>query len=215
MTVGAKPVRGQPVTPPRGFSITVPSNWFEIDVHPDTRNAAINTLVTHRVRQVPELLEHRAALVRALRAAARNAHANGAAFCAAMVEGFDAAVMTASITVSIVRLPDMAAGAGAIQDQLTGIPRRSEDSVWRRVEQAELADIGPVPRTRGVEDLVAPDGAGWIRSAVMQTFVPFPGPEPDRIALVVGTSPILPLENEMFDLFDAITGTFRFRSTPR
>jgi hypothetical protein len=215
MTTSAPPGRREPVTPPTGFSITVPGNWFEIDVHPDTRNAAINTLVTERVRQVPELRAHRAALVRALRSAARNAHANGAAYCGAMVEGFDAAVMTASITVSIVRVPGFETGADMIRSQLTEIPRRNDDSPWRSVEQADLPDIGPVPRTRGVEDLTAPEGAGWIRSVVMQTFVPFPGPAPERLALIAGTSPILPLETELLDLFDAITGTFRFRSTTR
>ena len=198
--------------PPTGFSITVPANWFEIDVHPDTRNSAINALVTERTRAVPALYEHRSALVRALRSAARNAHSNGAAYCGAMVEGFDTALMTASITVSIVQAPDVDAGPDAIRDQLRAIPRRGDDAPWRQVEQADLPHVGTVPRTRGVEDVVLPDGAGWIRAALMQTFVPFPGPALTRVALITGSSPILPLAAEFLDLFDAITSTFRFDS---
>jgi len=200
--------------PPTSFSITVPANWFEIDIHPDTRNSAITTLVTERTRQVPALYEHRTALVRALRSAARSAYTNGAAYCGAMVEGFDTALMTASITVSIVPAPDVNAGPDAIRDQLRAIPERGRDSPWRRVEQAQLPHVGAVPRTRGVEDISLPDGAGWIRAALMQTFVPFPGPTLTRVAIITSSSPILALTDEFFDLFDAITSTFRFHSPP-
>ena len=48
----------------------------------------------------------------------------------------------------------------------------------------------------------------------MQTFVPFPGPTLTRVAIITGSSPILPLADELFDLFDAITSTFRFHFPP-
>ncbi|MEV6341910.1 hypothetical protein [Actinoplanes sp. NPDC051851] len=196
-----------------GFSITVPDNWFEIDVHPDTRNGAINTLVTERIAGMPELWEHRTAMVRALRRAARSAHASGAAYCGVMVEGFGGAVLTAGITVSIVDAPNGETGAPAVMRYLKAIPNRGDGTPWRQVEQADLPQVGPVARTRGLEDVVAPDGAGWIRSVLMQTFVPFPGPMSDRVALITGNSPIVQLEAELHDLFDAITSTFRFHTT--
>lgn len=212
MTDGARP-GGAPDE--LGFAISVPDSWFEIDVHPDTRNASIAALVDERTRAVPELREHRATLAKALREAARGAYANGAVYCGAMVEGFDGAVLTASVTVSLVRAPGDGGGAAqAIEGYLHPVPRTGQDSPWRVVEHADLPQVGPVPRTRGVEDVVLPDGAGWVRSVLTQTFVPFPGPTPDDVAMITASSPILPLADELFELFDAITSTFRFVRTP-
>jgi hypothetical protein len=78
------------------------------------------------------------------------------------------------------------------------------------VEEVGLPHIGTVTRTRGVEDVALPDGSGWVRAALLQTFVPFPGAGQARVALITGSSPALPLAAEMHDLFDAITTTFRF-----
>lgn len=200
------------MTEPTGFAITVPDSWFEIDVHPDTRNTAISALVNERIREVPELMPHRAALTRALRGVARSAYANGAAYCGVMVQGFDEALLTASVTVSIVRAPGNDTDASAVTAQLRPLPRTGADSPWREVVQAALPEIGSVARTRGVEDVVLPEGEGWIRSVMMQTFVPFPGPDPGRIAVITASSPILPLTEDLLDLFDAVTGTFRFLS---
>jgi hypothetical protein len=199
------------VTAPSGFAISVPSSWFEIDVHPDTRNAAIGALVSERTRAIPELAPHRDALARALRSAARSAYANGAAYCGAMAEGFDGAVLTASITVSVVRAPG---DEGSVESYLRPLVRAGEDSPWREVGQVDLPHVGTVARTRGVEDVVLPEGGGWIRSVLMQTFIPFPSPGPGGgdplLALVTGSTPILPMADDFLDLFEAITTTFRF-----
>ncbi|MDI6105614.1 hypothetical protein QLQ12_44245 [Actinoplanes sp. NEAU-A12] len=200
------------MTEPTGFAITVPDSWFEIDVHPDTRNSAISALVSDRVRVVPELAPHRAALTRALRGVARTAYANGAAYCGAMVQGFDEALLTASVTVTILRAPNEESDAASVTAQLRSLPRIGADGPWREVVQADLPGIGSVPRTRGVTDVVLPEGEGWIRSVTMQTFVPFPGERDGRIAVITGSSPILPLTEDLLDLFDAISGTFRFIS---
>jgi len=193
-----------------GFSITVPDSWFEVELHPDRRNAAITTLVAERLRDVPELYRHRSELARVLRETARRAYDGGARFCGTMVAGLGDAVMTATVTVTIVQAPNAEGAADAVAAHLTALPRRGTDSTWRQVQSAELPGAGRVPRTWGVDDITLPDGAGWVRSLVMQTFVPFPGPDPDRVALITGSSPLLALEAEFFDVFDAVTGTFRF-----
>jgi len=206
-----------PVSAPTGFGITVPGSWFEVDVHPDTRNSAISALVTERTQAVPELIPHRAALARALRGAARSAYANGAAYCGVMAEGFDGAVLTASVTVSIIEAPDADAGSATITRHLRSLPRRGEHTPWREVGQVELPRLGTVPCTRGVEDVVLPEGDGWIRSVLMQTFVPFPGAAPgrtpERFAMITASSPILPMTDDLLDLFEAITSTFQFTTT--
>jgi hypothetical protein len=191
-----------------GFEITVPGAWFEIELHPDARNAAINTLVSERLREVPDLYEHRSALSKVLRETARRAWDGGARFCGTMVAGFDGAVLTATVTVTIVDAPHGEGAADTIGPHLTAVPRRG-DSTWREVTTGEVLGT-KVPRTWGVDDVTLPDGVGWIRALIMQTFVPFPGPNPSRVALITGSSPLLALETEFHEVFDAITGTFRF-----
>ncbi|MCA2214466.1 hypothetical protein [Jidongwangia harbinensis] len=195
------------VAAPTGFTLAVPPTWFEVDVHPNTRDGSINSLVRQRVRQMPELRTHRTALVRALRGAARTAHAHGAAYCGVMVDGLGGALLTATVTVSVVAAPGEVASVG---EYLRPVGRTGDDRPWRVVEQVDLPHVGRVTRTRGVEDVTLPEGAGWIRAALLQTFVPFPGPGQARVALVTGSTPIVALAAEMHDLFDAVTATFRF-----
>ncbi|GLY08167.1 MULTISPECIES: hypothetical protein [Actinoplanes] len=195
-----------------GFGINIPESWFEIDVHPDTRNTAISAMVSERTRAVPELVPHRATLTRLLRGLARTAHANGAAFCGVMAEGFDGAVLTGSITVTIVRPPGNEVDAAEIRHHLSAKARTGDpEAPWRDVVQAAMPYIaGTVPRTQGIEDVALPDAEGWVRSVVMQTYVPFPGPNPEWVALITGSSTMLPLADDLLELFDAITGSFRF-----
>jgi hypothetical protein len=197
-----------------GFALSVPDSWFEVDVHPDTRNASIQELVSERLRDVPELFEHRATIARALRSAARSAYAAGAVYCGTMVQGLDGAVLTATVTVTLVDAPDDKTGVETIAQQLTAVPRSGPDATWREVVYAELPEVGRVPRTQGVDDVTMPEGSGWIRTILMQTFVPVPGPKSTRVAVITCSSPILPLADEMLDLFDAVTSTFRFTTEP-
>jgi hypothetical protein len=197
-----------------GFALSVPDSWFEVDVHPDTRNASIQELVQERLRDVPELFEHRSTIARALRSAARSAYAAGAVYCGTMVQGLDGAVLTATVTVTLVDAPDDKTGVETIVQQLTAIPRSGPDATWRDVVYAELPELGRVPRTQGVDDVTMPEGSGWIRTILMQTFVPVPGPRSTRVAVITCSSPILPLADEMLDLFDAVTSTFRFTTDP-
>jgi hypothetical protein len=192
---------------PSGFALSVPPSWYELDLHPQTRTTSIDALVRARLTEVPELAPHRAALTHALRGAARTAHAHGAVFCGVLAEGFDTALLTATMTVSVVNAPGEVTAVGR---HLRPIAERGADRPWRVVEEVELPHIGAVTRTRGVEDVPLPDGTGWVRTALLQTFVPFPGAGPARVALITGTSPALPLAAEMHDLFDAVTTTFRF-----
>ncbi len=50
-----------------------------------------------------------------------------------------------------------------------------------------------------------PTEPGTLRIVVMQTFVPLPGT--DRVLVVTCSSHVLPLTDDLLDLFDAISGT--------
>lgn len=207
-TAGSRPVTG--------FAITVPDTWFEVDLNPVTRRASINDLVRARTRGVPELAERRDEIAKVLRDAARRAADSGAIYCGVMVEAVEGTGLAASVTVSLLPASDgdlRLDNAGAIAQTLTEKVARDEDDTWTKVSVVDLTDVGPAARSAGVEDVELPDGAGWIRATMMQTFVPVPGGE--GVVLISGSSPNLALAEPLLDLFDAVTGTFRFVSGNR
>lgn len=200
-----------------GFSLTVPDSWFELDVRPAIRDAAIQALVRERLVAQPELWTHRSEVVRLLRRTARQAWQSGARYCAALVLPTADGPLTAAVTVTLLAAPADAPQPelDRVEDllhRLTPRPARQDDEPWTQVGVVELPEVGTAARSHGVEDVELPDGAGWIRSVLMQTFVPVPGTA--HVLLVSCSSPVLPLAETWFDLFDAITGTFRLVERP-
>ncbi|AEH07668.1 MULTISPECIES: hypothetical protein [Protofrankia] len=198
-----------------GFSISIPDTWFEVDLNPVTRRASIDALVRERTRGVPELAANRAAISRLLRHAARDAAAGGALFCGVMAEAVEGAGLSASVTVSMLPAPDDARVVGVaevtpsmIMSSLSERVARSQDDTWTTVTLVDLLYVGQAARSYGVEDISLPDRAGWIRTTMMQTFVPVP--RSDQVALISCSSPNLVLVDALHDLFDAVTSTFRF-----
>ncbi|SBW17127.1 hypothetical protein FDG2_0072 [Candidatus Protofrankia californiensis] len=198
-----------------GFSISVPDTWFEVDLNPVTRRASIDALVRERTRGVPELSANRAAISRLLRNAASDAAAGGALFCGVMAEAVEGAGLSASVTISLLSAPNgdrIADVTGvtplSIMSTLSEKVARSQDDTWATVAIVDLPYVGQAARSYGVEDISLPDQAGWIRTTMMQTFVPIP--RSDQVALVSCSSPNLVLVDALHDLFDAVTSTFRF-----
>jgi hypothetical protein len=196
---------------PLGFAIAVPGSWFEIDLRPATRDTSIGSLVAERVRDVPELREHRGTITRMLRRQARTAAEGGAVYCACMVEPTDEGALPASITVTLAPGPlaggDDEARFDALVASLTAKEPKNDDDTWSRVSTVTIPEIGRCARTHGIEDIDLPDNAGWIRVVSMQTFAALPGR--NRVVIVSCSSPVLPLADAWFDVFDAITGTLR------
>jgi hypothetical protein len=129
-----------------GFSLAVPSSWWELDVDPATRASSLEELLDGQVRDVPELRPHRTTLSRLLREQAASAWEAGACYCASLVEPTDDGPVTASAVVLVVPAPS----------------------------------------------------------------VPLPGA--DRVLALTCSSPVLPLADDLLDLFDAISGTLEINT---
>ncbi len=147
-----------------------------------------------------------------LRTAASDAAAGGALFCGVMAEAVEGAGLSASVTVSVLPAPDGDQTVGvtpaAVMATLSEKAARSPDDTWTTVTFVDLPHVGQAARSYGVEDVNLPDRAGWIRTTMMQTFIPIP--QSDRVALISCSSPNLVLVDALHDLFDAVTSTFRF-----
>lgn len=193
-----------------GFSVTVPDSWFEVDVHPATRDDSIRRLVEDRVRGHQEMWEARHGITRILRQQARRAWEAGATYCACMAQPTDDGPITASVVVSLVRGPVGASESGDptafLADRLTPVSRTGDDEVFTAVSTVDMPGVGPCARSYGVEDVQVDDG-GYVRTVFMQTMVPTPGF--NKVFLVSASSPVVALAAGLHDLFDAVTGTFR------
>jgi hypothetical protein len=200
-----------------GFRIKVPESWWEFDVRPESRDDSIRRMVSERVRQRPELEQYRDAYVDFLQKAAADAWKSGAMYCGCMAESFGGDTpITGSVTVSLVggrneRGEPLSNDPSVIASQLAVKEATREGDSWRKVTTVDIPGVGPAARTHGVEDIEVPGDAlnRTIRAVLMQTYIPVPGQE-GKVALVAGSSQVLDLADSFFDIFDAITSTFRF-----
>ncbi|MFF4634271.1 hypothetical protein ACFY1G_00755 [Streptomyces olivaceus] len=200
---------------PAGFSLTVPDSWWEFDIRPEGREATIRALVDERVNETPELAPYRSDLTAMLRKMARDAHDSGALYLGCMAENFEGVPLSATVTVSVLGAKNqqgvaLSTDPRAIADSLRTVTARREGDAWREVTTVDIPEVGPAARTYGVEDVpVAPGDRRTLRMVLTQTYVPVPGTT-DQVVLVSGASPVLDLAEAFHDIFDAVTGTFRF-----
>ncbi|MFF0591066.1 hypothetical protein ACFYWD_34430 [Streptomyces sp. NPDC003781] len=200
---------------PAAFSLSVPESWWEFDIRPEGREATIRALVDERLDETPELAPYRADLTAMLRKMAKDAHDSGALYLGCMAENFDGVPLSATVTVSVIGAKNkqgvaLSTDPRAIADSLRTITARREGDAWRKVTTVDIPEVGPAARTYGVEDVpVAPGDSRTLRMVLTQTYIPVPGTT-DQVVLVSGASPVLDLAEAFHDIFDAVTGTFRF-----
>ncbi|MGW4185300.1 hypothetical protein ACWEK2_24315 [Streptomyces albidoflavus] len=200
---------------PFGVSISLPESWWEFDIHPGGREGTIRSLVNERIRAVPELTPYRSEVSAMLRRMAKDAHDSGALYLGCMAENFDSVPLSATVTVSVVGARNQQGAAlstdpRAIAESLRAITPRREGDAWRKVTTVDIPGVGPAARTYGVEDVPVAQGDNrTLRMVLTQTYIPVPGTT-DQVILVSGASPVLDLAEAFHDIFDAVTGTFRF-----
>lgn len=198
-----------------GFRIKVPESWWEFDLRPESRDDSIRQMINDRVRQQPALAEHRTAMESFLRKAAKDAWQSGAMYCGSMAESFGGETpITGSVTVSLVGARTstgemLPTDPAAIVGQLNVRKAKRPGDAWRKVTTVDIPGLGMAARTYGIEDIEVPGDERTIRAVLMQTFIPVPGQE-GKVALVAGSSQVLDLADSFFDIFDAVTSTFRF-----
>ncbi|TLS42011.1 hypothetical protein FE633_33255 [Streptomyces montanus] len=198
-----------------GFSLSVPESWWEFDIRPEGRESTIRFLVDERTREIPELAPYRSDLTNMLRKMAKDANDSGAIYMGCMAENFDGVPLSATVTVSVLGSKNkqgvaLSTDPRAIADSLRTITPRRESDAWRKVTTVDIPEVGPVARTFGVEDVpLAKGDSRTLRMALTQTYIPVPGTT-DQVVLVSGASPVLDLAEAFHDIFDAVTGTFRF-----
>jgi len=194
------------------FSLAIPPSWSELDLRPATRDRSIANIVQDRYRDVPQLREHRADMAAYLRDTARAAWDVGCRYCGVFVEAADDGIVPGSVTVSILPTPP-ATGGSALDDivtQLHTIGTAHNTTYWTRTSTVALKHAGDAARTWGIQPLQLSPRQDPVPIALMNTYVPLHG----GVALISAGSPAAEIADTLFDLFDAVTDTFRLHTLP-
>jgi hypothetical protein len=190
------------------FQLTVPASWYVLELSPEAAEPTLRAAVTSRLGRDPRQRRLARELMAELMKIVRTAQRRGAIYAAGTFEVFEDGPVTATVMVSVVTPPpgargDLLAQLGRMRPRAAGEP----DGAWRDVLPVDLPEVGPAGRVVGLQDLPVSDEVS-VRFVVMHTVIPIPGS--DGALVVTCGSPNLLLVDALLDLFDAITGTFRF-----
>ncbi|BCY07223.1 hypothetical protein [Actinoplanes sp. L3-i22] len=196
-----------PVRAPGRFTLQIPDSWIDYDL--GNRDFTREQAALRSQAPTPAARAAVDDLFRQVRKLVRSARKQGAMSAAGLIARDETeGLLMAFVSVFGAAVPDGAElSLTDIAAQLSR-PAGPEGYGDRTVGSAELPGIGVVARITGTEVVALTDTESAVMLA-MHTIIPLPG-EPGMFLVVTGVSPNLPLAEAMFDLFDAITGTFRF-----
>jgi hypothetical protein len=188
-----------------GFTLRLPASWYEFDVWRATRSGDLARLVDARIAEHPQLEPHRSGLVKLLRETAETAEAQGAVYCASMLEVEGRDMLLANLMVFHFDGSPEPGGTAVetIASQVPAIAPSEASPEWRQVEIVET-DAGQAVRVQGIDFITGEDGRS-ARVVAMHTLVPVP--DGQGVLDLVLTSPQVELAEPMLDLFDAVSGT--------
>jgi len=205
-------VTDHPASTPRPdrYHLTVPSDWFELDLQGRALEQRLRRTVMGRAGADPLMRAQGRRLILDLDAVVRTARRRGIIYAAGMLRAFDDDVVSALMMVSVVHVP---AGEGDVLSQLGRMRadrRGASYGAWQKISAVDLPHAGPAGRVVGVEILPVSDRVR-LPYATMHTAIPIPGT--NGAMIITGGSPNVRLTAELHDLFDAITSTFSFVSS--
>ncbi|WP_055526243.1 hypothetical protein [Streptomyces graminilatus] len=192
---------------PDRFVLQVPESWPDADLSGESLTAmrAAALARTDDPRQkatVNDMFRQGRELVRAARS-------HGALYGAGTVTLFDDGVFMANVMVFAVTAPTgRELNLATLSAQLGGSAAKGKALSNRVVTAVEIPEVGTVARVTAVEEVPLTADVR-MRVLTMHTVIPVPA-TPRNYLLVTCTSPNLPLRTDVYDLFDAITHTFRY-----
>ncbi len=182
------------------FSLSLPPGWMVLETEGERIPVQLARLLDEAVRRDPAVQAHRGMIEKQLRASLRSVQVQDLSFCAmlATVVG-DVLPMYATLT-GVVR---RRAEGNDVTSILSELQRKHHTNVGR-VPIGDLTGVRAAFRTTVSEESVGQP----VDAAVFQYFIP--SGQEDRVAVLTASTPLLVLERQFGDLFDAIIGTFRF-----
>jgi hypothetical protein len=209
------PTTSKPPDAPEQYTLRFPNSWWHLDLDPGTRDASIRRRIEAQSEGRESISREQVdSLVSSTRKIAREAYAQGALQAAGMFQFLDDGSSLIATTV-VLRVQAPEESSTDLSELLLPVAMKNAGNPLGRgtpansVDVIELPEIGSVGRVTAIED-VDFQGKATVRNAMMHTIVPVPH---SRDFLVISsTTPNLALVDEFFEVFDAISGTLRFRT---
>jgi hypothetical protein len=195
---------------PGHFDLRVPGHWASFDLSDaaiaGARREALKTVTDRVARMQLEDVFRQARLIN------QSARRRGALWGAGTATMYDDALFLGHVMVFAVAPGGEGAGAD-VQDLLRQLSRStpsdgSRPGPARVVGAVELPHVGEAVRVVGTTTVPVTADAK-VEMLTMNTLIPVPA-SVGQYLLVTCCSPNLPLADEVYGLFDAITATFRF-----
>ncbi|GAA5192380.1 hypothetical protein GCM10023322_51850 [Rugosimonospora acidiphila] len=185
---------------PTGFRLRTPSDWVDFSIADEASENRVAGEVWTRGRDAGLSEIQAGAFTESVRRSVRQARRSGAVHAAGTFQLYEDGPLTATVLVSMVTPP----ATGDLLGALMAVARpETAAGTWRRVTTARINGIGTVGRVYGIQTVVQDEAT--MRCAVMHTVVPLPGSA--NVLVVTGSSPNIAEADELFELFDTITGT--------
>ena len=188
------------------FVLDIPDLWDQVELGGEklaaARAAALAT--TDDPRQKARIND----MFRQGREVGRAARRHGALLAAGTATLYDDGLFMAYGMVFAVTTPKGSELTLPVLSTQLGVSAGSEVPVDRTVTTARLPSVGSAARVTGTE-VTRLTGDIDVKLLTMHTMIPVPGSTEDFLVVTLA-SPNLPLRSEVYDLFDAITATFRF-----
>lgn len=187
------------------FALKVPDHWARFDVSDApiirARREALRTAKDAVTRMQTEDLFRQALAI------SQSARRHGALWGAGTATFYDDAVFLGFVMVFAVAPGADASGTGT-QDVIRQLSTATSTGHARTVSTVELTNAGEAVRVVGTETVSVTSNAK-VEMLTMSTLIPVPAVA-GGFMLVTCCSPNLPLAEEVYELFDAITSTFHF-----
>jgi hypothetical protein len=182
------------------FQLRLPPDWMVLETAGERIPSQLTRLLDRAVERDPGVAAHRGMIEKQLRSVLRTVRSQDLSFCAMLATVVaDVLPMYATLTGAL----RSSAGGNDLTAIATEVQRKPGVSV-SRCAAGQLTALRACYRST-----VNDESAGRpIEAAVWQYFVP--SPEGNRVAVLTGATPVLPLEVQFGELFDAVIETFEF-----
>lgn len=189
------------------FLLDVPDQWETLDLSGEglARSRAEALAGAHDPRQKARIND----MFRQGREVFRAARRHGALLATGTVTAYDDGLFMAYCMVFAVTTPEGSELTLPVLSRSLGVASSGTATPKdRTITSVKVPHVGMAARVTGTE-VTRLTGDIDVRLLTMHTMMPVPGSTRDYLVVTLA-SPNLPLREEVYDLFDAITGTFRF-----
>lgn len=194
------------MTPTIQFTVSLPTDWRQIDLHPHSRDQSCRDLVREMTGAIPGLEPRAADIVSYTRNIADKAWRAGTRFCSVCAIPVEDGILLASLTATALPHPSSTPEMITTESlsQALPEPQHIQDGDWLQVVPVSLPSGHNAIRRFGIVSQELEPHAPLVKAVIMETYIP----TSTGTLMIGGASPAITMVDEMLELFDVLTQRF-------